>query len=275
MRLDYHLHLAPDGEPIGDEQHSVEQLRRYVAQAAARGVEEIGLSEHVYRFREAAELFGHEVWHEAAVGSLDDYNALLEEGRGDGLPLLAALEVDWFPEKDEAIAAVVAGHDWDYLLGSVHWLGDLAVDHPDYPVWAEASVDDVWEAYFEALGAAAASGLFDVMAHPDLAKVFGHRASAPLRTALYERVAEVFAAAEVCAEVSSAGLRKAAAELYPAAPFLTTLQRAGVPITLGSDAHVVGDVGRDLDRAVAAAYDSGYRTITQFRSRDRRQVALG
>jgi histidinol-phosphatase (PHP family) len=114
-----------------------------------------------------------------------------------------------------------------------------------------------------------------VLAHLDLAKVFGHRppAGPPLRE--YEETADAAASADVAVEISTAGLRKRAQELYPAPELLQALQRRGVPITLASDAHVPADVGRDLDRAVRLAHDAGYRTVSVFRRRERRQEPLG
>lgn len=276
MRVDYHLHLAPDGETLRDEHLSIEHLRRYVGVASDRGVDEIGLTEHVHRFRQAAGLFAHPFWQESAVSDLEEYHGLLTEARDDErLPLLVSLEADFLAGRETETAALLDAFEWDYLLGSVHWLGDLAVDHPDWSVWAEASVDAVWDAYVDTLVAAAASGLFDVMAHPDLAKVFGDRPTANLLPALYERISEAFSTAGVVAELSTAGLRKAAEELYPAPALLTALQRAGVPLSLASDAHTDEHLGWEFDGALQVAYDAGYRTVTQFRRRDRRQVAFG
>ncbi len=275
VRLDYHMHLAPDGEPLRDEHLSVEHLRRYVAAADARGVAVIALTEHVYRFREAEALFDHPFWAEAAVSSLADYHAFLTEVRDEeGLPVLVSLEVDHLADRTSETRTLVDAHPWDLVLGSVHWLGEYAVDHEDYSVWEQESVDAVWEAYVEALVDAASSGVFDVMAHPDLAKVFGHRPSPQRLPALYDRAAEAMATAEVCAEISTAGLRKAAEEMYPAPAFLAALGRAGVPVTLASDAHVVDHIGWEFDRALRLAHDAGYRTLTQFRRRDRRQVSF-
>jgi len=122
---------------------------------------------------------------------------------------------------------------------------------------------------------AAASGLYDVMAHPDLAKVFGHRPDAGPPAREYAETAEAIAAAGVAAEISTAGLRKAAGELYPAPDLLRALYRRGVPITLGSDGHVPEDLGRDYDRALSAAHACGYRRISTFSGRERREVPLG
>src|SRR5690606_10309942 len=96
-----------------------------------------------------------------------------------------------------------------------------------------------------------------------------------VRERLYRRAADAFARAGVAIEVSTAGLRKPAGELYPAAPFLAACRRAGVPATLASDAHRPADVGRDFDQAVAALRAAGYDSILRFRAREPRAVPLG
>ena len=161
------------------------------------------------------------------------------------------------------------------MLGSVHWLGGLAVDHPDYAIWEEVAADEVWRRYFAQVRAAAASGLFDVLAHLDLAKVFGHSASESVIASEHEQTADAIAAAGIAVEISTAGLRKAAGELYPAQDLLRALHRRGVPITLGSDGHVPEDLGRDYPRALEAAHACGYRTVSMFSGRERREVPLG
>jgi histidinol-phosphatase (PHP family) len=131
----------------------------------------------------------------------------------------------------------------------------------------------VWSAYLAELVAAAGSGLFDVLSHPDLPKVFGTRMPAALETALEEAVAAI-AASGVAIECSSAGLRKPVGELYPAPPLLARFREAGVPATLSSDAHQPGDVARDYATAVAALRGAGYETITRFSGREPAQVAI-
>ena len=48
-------------------------VHRYLEVAAARGVTELGFSEHVYRFREALDMWRHPFWEECAQDSLDEY----------------------------------------------------------------------------------------------------------------------------------------------------------------------------------------------------------
>ncbi len=58
MLTDYHLHLRPDQDDTTAERYfTTENVDRYLRAAAAAGVEELGVSEHVYRFRQALELW--------------------------------------------------------------------------------------------------------------------------------------------------------------------------------------------------------------------------
>ena len=112
---------------------------------------------------------------------------------------------------------------------------------------------EVWRRYFETLGEAARSGLFDILAHPDLVKVWGGERPRPdgdLRR-FYELAMEGIAESGVAVEVSTAGLRKPVGELYPAraVPGDVRSTRA-CPIALSSDAHVPDQLGFGYERAL-------------------------
>ena len=68
-------------------------------------------------------------------------------------------------------------------------------------------------------------------------------------------------------EISCAGLRKPCKEIYPSLEFLKLARSFDVPITLGSDAHVPQDVGRDLDKAIELAKAAGYTEFCRFKKR--------
>ncbi|MDE3026631.1 MAG: histidinol-phosphatase, partial [Acidobacteriota bacterium] len=135
------------------------------------------------------------------------------EARGRGLPVKLGLEVDWTGDRAEELDAVLAAYPWDYLLGSVHWLdGREAVDGGvGEGAWRRWGADEVWRRYVDALCTAARSGLFDVLSHPDLAKIYGVRGD----DGLYEELAAAVDEADVALELSTAGLRKPVGELYP------------------------------------------------------------
>ncbi len=273
MLTDYHMHLVADEDPYTDEVFTTARVEAYVASARASGIDEIGFTDHVYRFRQARGWSDNPLWVEDAVADLDRYHGCLVAARDAGLPVKIGLEVDYLAGREATIADTVGRLDWDYLLGSVHWVAGFAVDWERASIWERYPVDKVWSMYVDALCTAAASGIYDTMAHPDLAKVFGHRPQ-PKPLALYERIADAFAAAGVCAEVSTAGFGRALGELYPDPELLALLRRRDVPVALASDAHRPDHVGRSFDRALAALRQIGYRTITVFDRRERRQVAF-
>jgi histidinol-phosphatase (PHP family) len=270
---DYHMHLVGDDDPYTDETFSVAHIEGYVRAAAAAGVDEIAITDHVYRFRQAREWFDHPLWVGDAVEDLGRYHAAVTAAQEADLPVLVGLEVDWLADREQAIRDTLAPYRWDVLLGSVHWVAGLAVDWEEASIWEHHSVAEVWELYIEQLCAAATSGIYDVMAHPDLAKVFGQRPQ-PRPLELYERVADAFAAAAVCAEVSSAGYGQEMGELYPDPELLAMLHARGVPVTLASDAHAPAGIGKLFERSLAELRRAGYTTITLFRDHEPRQVAF-
>lgn len=283
MLTDYHLHLEPDGPEARAEgranwdaeggPRSIGWIRRYVDRARARAIDEIAITEHIHRFREVRAWHPNAWWRDEATEDLTAHCAALRAAREAGLPVLLGIEMDWIPGREDDIRALLAAHPFDIVLGSVHWLGDLAVDHPDYPCWDDLGADETWARYLDELAAAAGSGLFDVMAHPDLPKVFGTRMPSSLTARRDDAIAAI-AESGVAIECSSAGLRKPVRELYPDPTWLAAFRRAGVPVTLSSDAHRPEDVGRDYSTAVAALRGSGYETITRFRERQPEQVPI-
>ncbi len=283
MLTDYHLHLQPDGidarardctrwEADGGAR-SPAWIGRYVAQAKARAVSEIAITEHVHRFTEARDWHTNPWWQGEATEDIDVHVQALVDARAAGLPVLVGIEMDWLPNRTEEISRFLDRRPFDIVLGSVHWIEELAIDHPDYPAWDQSTPEAVWEAYLTELTAAATSGLFDVLAHPDLPKVFGVHMPAGFEDRLAETTAAI-AASGVAIECSSAGLRKPVGELYPDPDWLGAFNRAGVPATLSSDAHRPEDVAAGYPLAVAALRGAGYETITRFNARTAEQVSL-
>jgi len=254
------MHLRNGREEIAHDTWSVEP---FVEAARAAGVDEIGFTEHVYYFKQTQSLWTVPYQTERCVYDLDDYVEAVVEAKRRGLPVKLGLEVDYVGERQDELAELLEPYPWDYLLGSVHWIDGHAVDSaPDRGIWAEAAVEEVWCRYFAALTELASSGHVDVLAHPDLAKIFGFRPEAIDYSPLDG----------VALEISTNGRYKPVGELYPD---LELLQSAELPITLASDAHVPANVGRDFDLALELAREAGYETVTVFEGRQPRQEPLG
>ncbi len=279
MRTDYHVHLERGP-------WALEWLARFLDAARARGIGEIGFSEHPHRFRECRAMYPPREavrgWvDEQCTESVEDYLRLIEEARRAGLPVRLGLEGDFLPGYEAELERVVRGYPWDYVIGSVHWLPPERPggawwgfdDLSRVAAWEREDVLHAYRRYFRLIAEAARTGLFDFIGHPDVIKVAGYRPHADL-SEMYDLAATAFAEAGVCVEINTAGWRKPAGEAYPARPFLEACYRAGVPTLVNSDAHTPEDVGRDFDRAVALAREVGYTQAAAFAARRRTMVPL-
>jgi histidinol-phosphatase (PHP family) len=276
MLTDYHVHLRPDEPEHTAARHfTPANAERYRETAAERGITELGVAEHVYRFSAALDVWQHPFWREYAVDDLDDYCAFVREETD----LRLGIEADFVPGREDRMATLLESRELDYVVGSVHFLHEYAVDlDAEWDVWGRGeSPERVWRRYFETVAEAARSGLFDIMAHPDLVKVWGPQRPRPdgdLRR-YYEPAVEAFADAGVAVEVSTAGLRKPVAEIYPAPAFLELVLEAGCPLALSSDAHVPEHLGFAYEEAVAQLEDAGVRELCVFEGRERRLEPIG
>jgi histidinol-phosphatase (PHP family) len=266
--VDYHMHLRDGGR------YSADRAEEYVEQARRSGVDEIGFSDHVYHFEQTRSLWEIPWMLERCVDDLVEYVDAVTEAKARGLPVKLGIEVDYFPGTEQELAALLEPYPWDYLLGSVHFVDGFAIDQEPGLVH-KLPVGEAWRRYFTWLRNAARSGLFDVLAHPDLIKFFRMRPADDETQFLHTETADAIEAAGVCVEVSAAGLHKPTGEIYPDRELLAACHERGVPITLASDAHEPAHVGRDLDRAAAFAREVGYETVTVFEGRKRRQEPLG
>ncbi len=277
MLTDYHLHLrADDPGATAATSFTPANAERYRAAARDRGIEELGVSEHVYRFTQALDLWRHPLWQEFAHDDIDEYCAFVREQTD----LRLGIEADFIPGGEERIAKLLQSREFDYVVGSVHFLRDGALDMDDYSVWDSGrSVEDIWRRYFELVGESARSGLFDIISHPDLVKYWGpghpqgRRPQGDLRR-YYELAVEGIAESGVAVELSTAGLRKPAGEMYPAPAFLQMCVEAEVPVALSSDAHRAEDVGADYDRALELLALLGVERLCVFARRARSLAPL-
>ena len=239
MLTDYHVHLRPDGDDSPASRYfTAANAEHYREVAESRGVAELGVAEHVHRFTAALDVWQHPFWRESAVDDLDRYVEFVREETD----LKLGLEADYIRGRDGKMGALLDKHDWDYVVGSVHFLGDHAVDFDDETdIWRyEMTPERVWTRYFEALAESATCGLFDIISHPDLVKIWGKGRPYPEKDLryFYEPAVEAMLEGGVAMEVSTAGLRKPVGEIYPSRPFLEMAVDAGIPIALSSDAHV-------------------------------------
>ena len=280
--LDYHLHLWPHSQ--GDAEATIEQVAAYCERAVAAGVTEIALTEHLFRFTQAKDLLGGfwddlpgaalrpgmaAYWDHHAKVDLDAYVEVVQAVKAEGLPVVLGLEVDFYQDRMDQVAGLLAGYPFDVLLGSVHWLGTWRFDVLNDPLvmaeWDVRDIDTVWDEYARAMEELGASGVCDVFAHPDLVKVAGRVPAVP--DEFYDRITEAAVHSGMAAELSSAGWRKPVGEEYPAPPLLARFVARGVPLTTASDAHSLPDVADRADDLRVLLDAAGVTRLQAYRDR--------
>ena len=264
MRTDYHTHTPLCG-------HATGAPREYVLAAQKAGLAEIGFSDHNPMPTQFDD------WR-MAPDQLPHYLAMVDEARRKfpAYPIRLGLECDFIPGYEGHIRHLAAQAQWDYLIGSVHYVTpDWDIDNPKHlKRWKEQPVEQIWQAYFAAYTKMVESRLFDFLGHPDLVKKFGHRPPGDL-THFYRDMLDAAAAAGSVLEVSTAGLRKDVHEIYPSRDFLVEAHRRGIPIVINSDAHAPGEVAYEFDRAYTLAREVGYTHVMRFEQRQAIPVPIG
>ncbi|MDX2227881.1 MAG: histidinol-phosphatase HisJ family protein [Verrucomicrobiae bacterium] len=260
---DYHMHT-----PLC--KHCTGAPWEYVQSAIDRGLAEIGFSDHCPM----------PDWYDPdfrmSLAEMPTYRRIVDDARKryPDFPVRFGLEADFHPGTERFVEELIRGNDFDYVIGSVHYIHDWGFDNPDLiSRFHDRPISEIWAQYFHLWEQAARSGLFDIMAHPDLVKKFGHRPEGDLAE-YYRPGLEACMRYGVAIEVSTAGLRKPVGEIYPSAEFLRLAHQYGVPIVISSDAHHPGEVGQDFEKAVDWARQAGYTQTCRFEKRLRRMVDL-
>ena len=264
MPADYHSHTPlchhAEGEP-----------EAFIDAALRAGLTEYGISDHAPQIPEP-----FDDWR-MSEADLPEYFQWIERARSHSagrIPVRAGLECDWLTGCQPWIADLASRYDWDYLIGSVHYLGDWDFDNPKWlGRWAESDVNAVWTHYWETYAKMADNGLFDILGHPDLVKKFAHVPTGDLDR-FYEPVIDAIAASGSVIELNTAGWHKPCAQAYPAPRFLELACSAGIGLVISSDAHAPGEVARDFPKAIELAKAAGYRETVLFEKRQRRTESL-
>ena len=258
-RIDLHNHTTRC-------HHAEGSLEAYIQRAIELGIDIYGFSEHApmdfdphYRLKfEEMKAYEQEV--------LDAKQSYQEQ-----IDIRLGYEVDYL---EGHIDARVLEAPVDYLIGSVHFLDKWSFDNPEFiGEWKSRNIDEIWRAYFEAIEAMAKYGKFHIVGHFDLIKVFKFLPSKDIRL-LAKEALRAIKKSGMALEINGAGLRKPIGELYPSQPLLEEAYAYGIPITFGSDAHSVAQVGFGYAEALALAKGVGYTQAVTFKQKESKLITF-
>jgi histidinol-phosphatase (PHP family) len=256
-RTDYHLHsIFSDGRAVPED---------YVSPAISAGLKEIGFSEHLTLFQE------QQYWN-MNPDNISTYLKHIDSLRrnNEEIKIKTGLEVDFFEGKEKETAAFLKGIELDYVIGSVHYLGEKTVDEgPEF--YLGKNFDRLFESYFDLVCKAVLSGLFDIIAHCDLIRIFGYKPSFDPEP-LYRRLAKAMSISNVAFELNTNGRNRPLADFYPDRKFLHVFLEEKVPVCVNSDAHMPLRVGQYFDEAYDLLRSFGFNDMVVFEKRRRQLI---
>lgn len=266
MVVDYHTHSKYC-------RHAKGESEEYVRAAVNIGLAEIGCSDH------APLPDNYDPQHRM---TLEDYyssyapevSELVERYRGK-IVIRRGIECDFLVWTDQWTRKFIAENDFDFVIGSVHFVGENGSEKALFgPSYESSELPGLYEEYYHAVRESAESGLFDIIAHLDLVKKLGPCTSRAIDEVLWQALEQI-RKADLCLEINTSGWRRKENEAYPAGRILSFARDLAIPLTLGSDAHTPEDVGRDFDRALALIDKYGRGKVSVFEKRQRREMKVG
>ncbi|WP_242863263.1 PHP domain-containing protein [Caloranaerobacter ferrireducens] len=245
--IDGHIHIEK-----GD--YTIDWIKEFVRYAYKRGISEINLLEHSYRFKEfervykkiaAYNEFQKSLLNERMKLSLDQYKKLIKEVRKNKFPVKInfGLEVCFIEGTESIVKDIIESFDWDFMIGSVHWIDGWGFDHKK-EFWEGKCVDQLYKRYYEIMKSLIKSGLFDILAHPDSIKCFGYYPSFDLEET-YMEIADLLNKYNMYAEQNGGlHLNYGCKELGINSKMLNIFKKKNVKIITASDAHRPEDAGK-------------------------------
>ena len=262
-----------------------EWLGHYFELGKQRGIERFGIVDHGYRFTEFRAYYEKHMiiddtplgklqryWLDrVCMGSIEPYLDAVRKAQAAGHPVSLGLEADYFPGGEEELGELLGRYTFDYVIGSVHFLDGWGFDNPEtQELFLQKDLIALYRQLFDTVKGAAASGLFDMIAHLDNLKVFNYRPAEQQLLPMYEDVAQALKMADVATEVNTGlAYRYPVKEACPSPAFLQVLSKHGVPITLSSDSHYPDDIGMLLNEAAERLKQAGYKEIVYFKQKKR------
>ncbi len=269
--IDYHIHTSLCG-------HAGGTMYQYLVSAMEKGIKEIGFADHF-----PLPLLGYTPRHKVTMEpeELEGYMAEVRRLSGlfSGITVRLGVEVDYLPGKSSVIADRLSGYPFDFVIGSVHFINGWDFTHParagEYENKNPRELRELYDAYFNLVWEACRSGLFDILGHVDIIKKFGYVLPEAEMEAYYVKTARVLKQTGTCLELNTAGRDAPVKDFYPGRRGLEIFFQEGVPVTLGSDAHAPGQVGRYFTEAAKLFRRVGYRQLVGFSRRRQIPIDLG
>lgn len=268
MLIDYHTHHERCGHAIGT-------LREYVEYAIKLGIDQLGVSDHLPVLHIAKDKILPGLAMD--INELDSYvhEAIdLKKEYHKDIELKIGIEADYIKGYEETIKNLLAQYPFDYVIGSVHFLGEWDIsDSRQLDGWKKKPVDNIYDEYYDAIIGLAQSGIYDIVGHFDVIKKYGFIPERD-KSASITKALDAIKKADMAMEINPSGLVKKTKEIYPSPSIVKIAVNKGIPFTLGSDAHKPDNVHLNLNVGRELLKELGVNKLATFANRKRNMVTF-
>jgi histidinol-phosphatase (PHP family) len=238
--------------------------------AIEKDIPEIGFCDHFDLIPEdpCFDFFHADTWWQ-------DLEACRQEFSGS-LQIKAGIEIGEPHRFPETVAELAANHDWDFMMGSLHWVGDTLIFDPDY---YQRSKYAAYADYFRELHQLVLQNSINILAHVDIVKRYGFEHYGPYDPESHETelrsLLRSCAERDIAVEINTSTLRRSIMEPSPTYKILSWFREEGGNwVTLGSDAHEPDQVGFGLEKALKAVSMAGFESLASYERLVPRPVAI-
>jgi len=244
--------------------HANGTVDEYVQMAISRGISIFGFSDHAP--------MNFDTKYRMTFEQMQEYENMVKDVATkyrDKIDVRMGYEVDYI---SGLVDESVMNRDVDYFIGSVHFIDKWGFDNPEFiGKYDEMDIDKLWEKYFDSISEMAQTKQFDIVGHFDLIKVFKYFPKADITT-LASNALDAIADSNMVIELNAAGLRKPVKEAYPSFTLLKEIQRRGISISFGSDAHEISQVGQFSEQLINFAKEAGFKSHMSFSKRKKEML---
>ena len=253
-RVDFHTHTAwsPDSEAA---------MEDMCAAAEKAGLYALAVTDHV-----EIPAYRADGYDKALAGSYREAGEMQMKYAGR-LRIARGVELGEPLHDLPAAEGLLAGYDFDVIIGSLHSLKD----DQDFYCYDYTHIDvlPLLDRYFDELLEMVRWGRFHTLAHltypfryfPEEKRPADYRRWQERIDAIFRVMAEK----GLALEINVSGLRQPIGKTLPDYPLLRRFRELGGElVTVGSDAHAPGDIARPIGEGLAQAKEAGFRYVAAF-----------
>ncbi|MBN2104892.1 histidinol-phosphatase HisJ [bacterium] len=270
--FDLHVHTSYCGHAAGSAEETVQQ-------AIQKKFRVLGFSEHFpYPEKYVEPIPGCVVPGNRWTEYMNEIRRLQSSYAGQ-LDIRIGVEIDYLPAHEKEITEAVKSYEFDYIYGSVHLINDIGIDYQEgylkERIHQLGGPDGLWETYWVMMEKMIRLNMCDIIAHLDLPKKLKCAQPSKDQTDAIRSILELIKQNDLVLEINTGGIdRGCLREPYPSRLILQHAAELGIEMTLGSDAHAPGQIGRHFDVAVGLLKIYGWHKVVIFKNRKKEYISL-